>query len=95
MPGAPCAQFLIAHLNALFQSADPRFVVRNNSSVTSIERVVAIKRRGDEDAPWRYWMTRPFAERLAMVEELRRELHGRDDEFEPRLLRIYRIIHRP
>ncbi|NQV97199.1 MAG: hypothetical protein HQ486_05345 [Acidimicrobiaceae bacterium] len=58
----------------------------------SVEKVVTIKHRGEDDAPWRYWVTRPVGERLAMVEELRREYHGWDHETEPRLSRVYRII---
>ena len=44
-----------------------------------MERVVVVKRLNDRDEPWRYWLTRPMAERVAMVEELR-----------PRTLRIFR-----
>lgn len=62
--------------------------------MSSVERVVTIRYRGEDDAPWRYWVTRPFAERIAMVEELRREYHGWDDETEPRLSGVYRIIRR-
>lgn len=41
-----------------------------------MERVVTVRRLSEPDEPWRYWLTRPMAERLAMVEELRREHHG-------------------
>lgn len=60
----------------------------------SIEKVVTRKRKGEDDAPWTYWVTRPVAERLAMVEELRAEHHGWTDELRPRLSRVCRIIRR-
>ena len=63
--------------------------------MNSMERVIARKRRGDDDAPWVYWVTRPVAERLSMVEELRAEYHGWNHESEPRLPRVCRIIRRP
>ncbi len=64
-------------------------------TVSSIEKVVTRKRRGEADAPWTYWVTRPVDERLAMVEELRAEYHGWTNESEPRLPRVCRIIRRP
>lgn len=38
-----------------------------------MERVVVVKRLNDRDEAWRYWLARPMAERVAMVEELRQE----------------------
>ncbi len=58
----------------------------------SIERVVTRKRKGEEDYAWKYWLTRPVAERIAMVEELRAEYHGWANEPESRLPRICRVI---
>ncbi len=60
----------------------------------SIQKVVTRKRKGDDDAAWTYWVTRPVTERLAMVEELRAEYHGWTHEPEPRLSRVCRIIRR-
>ncbi len=60
----------------------------------SIQKVVTRKRKGDDDAAWTYWVTRPVSERLAMVEELRAEYHGWTHEPEPRLSRVCRIIRR-
>lgn len=60
----------------------------------SMEKVITRKRKGDEDEAWTYWVTRPVAERLAMVEELRAEYHGWTDEPRPRLPRVCRIIRR-
>ena len=54
---------------------------------------MTIKRLGQEDPPWMYWRTRPHAERLEAVEKIRKEFHGWTNEPEPRLSRIYRIIH--
>jgi len=61
--------------------------------VSKIEKVVTIKRLGQEDPPWMYWRTRSHAERLEAVEKIRKEFHGWTNESEPRLSRIYRIIH--
>ena len=60
----------------------------------SIQKVVTRKRKGDDDAASTYWVTRPVAERLAMVEELRAEYLGWTHEPEPRLSRVCRIIRR-
>ena len=62
--------------------------------MNSIQKVVTRKRKGDDDSAWKYWVTRPVTERLAMVEELRAEYHGWTNEPEPRLSRICRIIRR-
>ena len=59
-----------------------------------MERVVVVKRLNDRDEAWRYWLTRPMAERVAMVEELRREYHGWSDGTEPRLQRVHRVLRR-
>jgi hypothetical protein len=59
-----------------------------------MERVVAIKAVAESDEPWRYWVTRPVAERVAMVEEIRREHHGWVDGTEPRLQRVLCVLRR-
>ena len=41
-----------------------------------MQKVVTRKYKGDDDSAWKYWVTRPVTERLAMVEELRAEYHG-------------------
>ena len=44
---------------------------------------------------WEYWLSRPMAERIAHVEELRRNYHGEDYETRERLPRSsLRIQHR-
>jgi hypothetical protein len=30
-----------------------------------VDHVVVVKRRDDRDEPWRYWLTRPMAERVS------------------------------
>jgi hypothetical protein len=62
--------------------------------MSGIERVVVVKRRGDADQPWTYWLTRTPQERLAMVEELRREHHGWTAGAEPRLQRVHQVLRR-
>lgn len=76
-------------------ATEPRPVVGYNCAVRFIQKVVPRKSEGDDDHAWKYWVTRPVAERLAMVEELRAEYHGWTNEPEPRLSRVCRIIRRP
>ena len=59
-----------------------------------MQKFVTRKHKGDDDAASTYWITRPLAERLAMVEEIRAEFHGWTNEPEPRLSRVCRIIRR-
>jgi len=62
--------------------------------MNSIQKVVTRKRKGDDDAASTYWVSRPVAEWLAMIEELRADYHGWTHEPEPRLSRVCRIIRR-
>jgi len=78
---------------ALFSDALPVLLGRIET-MHSIQKVVTRKRKGDDDAAWTYWVTRPVSERLAMVEELRAEYHGWTHEPEPRLSRVCRFIRR-
>ncbi|MCX6530682.1 MAG: hypothetical protein NTZ76_11380 [Actinobacteria bacterium] len=77
----------------LFSNAVP-VLLGKIEAMHSIQKVVTQKRKGDDDAAWTYWVTRPVDERLAMVEELRAEHHGWTHEPEPRLLKVCRIIRR-
>ena len=77
----------------LFSNAVP-VLLGKIEAMHSIQKVVTRKRKGDDDAAWTYWVTRPVSERLAMVEELRAEHHGWTHEPEPRLSRVCRIIRR-
>lgn len=63
--------------------------------MTSIERVVTKRRLDDPDEPWRYWVSRPVAERIEAVEQLRREHHGWFHGTEPRLPRVLAIVRQP
>lgn len=56
--------------------------------------IVEIRRLGQPGSQRDYWLGRPAAERVAMVESLRREFHGWRDEPEPRLERVYRVVKR-
>ena len=48
----------------------------------------------DQPTDFAYWQSLPYEARLAALEEIRREYHGWDDETEPRLQRVYRIVNR-
>ena len=91
---------MIQGVLANFQRSPPSFfnavpvLLGRIESMNSIQKVVTRKLKGDDDAAWTYWVTRPVAERLAMVEELRAEYHGWTHEPEPRLSRVCRIIRR-
>jgi hypothetical protein len=39
-----------------------------------------------------YWQTRPYAERLAALEEIRQEYHRWKYGVQPRFQRIYRVV---
>lgn len=41
-----------------------------------------------------YWQSRPYAERLAALEEIRQEYHRWRHDAESRLQRVYRIVKR-
>ena len=59
-----------------------------------MERVVVKKSmhdNDDTDAEVDYWLSRPAAERLGAVEELRRTYYGWADGAEPRLSRVLRV----
>ncbi len=62
--------------------------------MSGIEKVAAVKRLGEEEPQKVYWLSRPVSERIAAVEQIRREFHGWTDESEPRLQRVCRILHR-
>ena len=52
---------------------------------------VGLREAGTDAA---YWRTRPPVERLAAVEELRREYHRWRYDAEPRLSRVHRVAPR-
>ena len=63
--------------------------------MASIARLVTKRSLRSRDTDLSYWRERPPAERLAMVEELRRRHRGWDDESRPELQRVMRIVTRP
>jgi len=60
----------------------------------AIAKVVKIVKLGEEKPASVYWRTRPPEERLAALEEIRREYHLWRYGAEPRLQRVFRIIKR-
>ena len=58
-------------------------------SITKTVNKVAL---GEEPKDVHYWRTRPHEERLAALEEMRREYHLWEYGTEPRLQRVCRII---
>ena len=63
--------------------------------MSPIEKVITIRRLHDPDtSALEYWLTRPIAERIDFIEELRMDHHGRDYEAEPRLPGLCRVLHR-
>ncbi len=55
-------------------------------------RITSLKDQARDDL--RYWLSRPVAERLAAVEQLRRDHEGVPADAEPRLQRVCRIVQR-
>jgi len=66
------------------QSKDSRGVAR-------VVRKVSLRQQPTDFA---YWQTRPYEERLAALEEIRREYHGWRYDTEPRLQRLYQVVKR-
>ncbi len=48
----------------------------------------------EEPSDASYWRSRPYTERLAALEEIRREFHQWKYRVEPRLQRVYSIAER-
>ena len=61
----------------------------------SIAPVVRKYKLTEQPNDFAYWQTQSYEARLAALEEIRREYYGYDDETEPRLQRVYRIVKRP
>ncbi len=60
----------------------------------AIAKVVKIVKLGEQKPDSVYWRTRPPEERLAALEQIRREYHLWKYGFEPRFERVVRIIKR-
>jgi len=48
----------------------------------------------EQASDFAYWQAQPYAVRLAMVEEIRREYHRWRYGAEPQLQRVYRVVKR-
>lgn len=59
-----------------------------------IARVIRIVDRNATGRDVEYWLTRSAEDRLAAVEEIRKEYHGWTDETQPRLQRVLTIVKR-
>ena len=53
---------------------------------------VVVAKKGEEPSDLAYWLSRPPAERILMVELIRAEYHNWTDDTIPRLQRVYRIV---
>ncbi len=60
----------------------------------AIAKVVKIIKLGEQKPDSAYWRTRSPLERLAALEQIRREYHLWRYGAEPRLQRVFRIIKR-
>lgn len=65
--------------------------MKTERRIVPVARIFQI---GEEPSDVNYWMSRSPDERLAAVEEIRRDYHGWTDETQPRLQRVYSIIER-
>ncbi len=59
-----------------------------------VEKVVMKLSIGQQPSDFAYWQSRPYADRLAALEELRQEYQRWRYDAEPRLQRVYRIVKR-
>ena len=66
----------------------------DNRAMTPAVRITRLKDRARDDL--RYWLSRSVAERIAAVEQLRRDHWGEsaDTDAEPRLQRVCRLVQR-
>ncbi len=56
-----------------------------------IVKVVKIMKMSEQTSDFEYWQTKTVAERLAALEEIRAEYHGKDYESEQGLQRVFTI----
>ncbi len=70
-----------------------RGTLATESNFVSMEiaKVVKIMKMSEQRSDFEYWQTRPVAERLAALEEIRAEYHGKDYESQRGLQRVFRI----
>jgi hypothetical protein len=61
--------------------------------MTPAVRITRLKDQARDDLHW--WLSRPPEERIAAVEQLRREHHQvKEGDAEPRLQRVCRVVQR-
>lgn len=59
----------------------------------AIEKVVTKTKIGEEKSDFAYWQTKSYAERLAALEEIRREYNNwKYTNAEQRFQRVYRVV---
>ena len=59
----------------------------------SIEKAVTKTKIGEEQSDFAYWQTKTYAERLAALEEIRREYNNwKYTDAEQRFQRVYRVV---
>lgn len=73
--------------------------VENTQTMQAVVRIIPIQDQAREDL--KYWLSRPIAERIAAVEQLRqdhealtRAMQKDTPDAEPRLQRVCRIVQR-
>jgi hypothetical protein len=64
------------------------------SGARTITATVRKFRLGEEPSDFAYWQTQTPEARIAALEDIRREYHGWQDGFQPRLQRVCKIIKR-
>lgn len=65
--------------------------MESTRNIAKIYHKVSLK---NQTSDFKYWQTRSYEERLACLEEIRREYHGWKDHAEQRLQRVYTIVKR-
>lgn len=61
--------------------------------IGSIEKVVTKIDSGEQKSDFSYWQTKSYAERLAALEEIRREYNNwKYTDAEQRFQRVYRVV---
>jgi hypothetical protein len=62
--------------------------------MTDMEKTVRKVSLHDQPSDAAYWRQQPPEERLAALEQIRREYHGWTDDTQPRLQRVYSVAKR-
>ena len=62
--------------------------------VSHVQKIVTKVNIRQQTSDFAYWQSRPYAERLAALEDIRQEYHRWRHDAESRLQRVYRIVKR-